>query len=143
MSKNEVMTHLKTHFDSKSRTKTKHNVAKPSVTKEFHCDICHTKFTQWKNYERHKRQAYDAEDNVINVCEICGHRLFTSRLLNAHHASHKVSCATCDQDFTTKRALDHHMQKRNSVACGQCGIQFCNKKAYCVHMSYVHRMVNI
>ena len=132
-----MMTHLDTHtYNIKARIKTKHNVAKPS---KFKCNLCGKKFTPYKNYDRHNRQAYNQDETPQNFCDKCDMRFCTSRLLKRHISeSHTVSCTTCDKTFTTKRALDHHIQKRESVNCGECKKIFCNKKAFCVHMSFVH-----
>ena len=63
-SKDLMMTHLETHTDTKARTKTKRHVDKPS---EFQCNLCSRKFTQFKNYDRHKRQAY-GHDETQGMC---------------------------------------------------------------------------
>ena len=134
-----MMSHLETHTGNKARTKSQRNIDEPSDGHEFQCKLCGQKFTQYKNYDRHKRQAYDHDKNPRNLCAMCGKSFCTSRLLKRHlNVSHTVSCTTCDESFTTKRALDHHIQKRESVICGECKKIFCNKKAFCVHMSYAH-----
>ena len=138
-SKDLMMGHLETHTGNKARTKTQRNIDKPSDSHEFQCKLCGQKFTQYKNYDRHKRQAYDNDKNPRNLCAMCGKSFCTSRLLKRHlNLSHTVSCATCDESFTTKRALDHHIQKRESVTCVECKKIFCNKKVFRVHMSYAH-----
>ena len=130
-SKDLLKTHSESHMDNKSRTKTK-----PS---EFKCDLCLKKFTQCKNYERHKRQAFDDDEKPRNICDLCGKSFCTSRLLKRHNnESHQVTCPTCDEIFTTKRARDIHIQRRESVTCVECNKIFCNKQAYSVHVSYTH-----
>ena len=87
-SKDLMMTHLETHTDTKARTKTKRHVDKPS---EFQCNLCSRKFTQFKNYDRHKRQGYEHDETPRNVCANCGKSFCTNRLLKRHlSASHTV-----------------------------------------------------
>ena len=133
-----MVTHLETHTDNiKARTKTKHNVAQSCH--EFTCNPCGKKFKQYKNYDRHKRQAYNHDETPQNVCDKCDKCFCTSRLLKRHmNTSHVASCTTCDETFSTKRALNHHIMKKESVTCSECNKVFCNKKAFCVHMSFVH-----
>ena len=132
--KDLLKSHLESHMDIKSRTKTK-----PPDSQQFECNLCNKKFTQNKNYERHKRQAFDDDAIHRNICDLCGKTFCTSRLLKKHNTeSHQVSCLTCDETFTTKRALDSHIQKRDSVTCVECNKIFCNKRPYSLHVSYTH-----
>ena len=135
-SKDHMINHLETHIDRQLRTGTKHNVAKPSDNHEYQCDLCLKKFTLNKNYERHKKLAYDEDGISRYLCNACPSSFCTSRLLKRHcNESHSVSCATCDETFTTKRALDHHIWKRESFTCEECKKIFCNKNAFRLNMS--------
>ena len=63
LSKDDMMSHLDTHTNYKSRTK---RAAKlPEV---FECDVCHSKFTLRKNYMRHKKLVYDDTESPRNIC---------------------------------------------------------------------------
>ena len=128
-SKDIMLSHLETHID----------LAKPaSDNQEYQCDLCQKKFTQLKNYQRHRLLAYDGK-NPRNVCDLCDNYFCTSRHLKRHHTeSHKVSCTTCDESFSTKRALTYHIKKMDSVRCDKCNKLFCNKKAFNLHKIYVH-----
>ena len=69
-----LQNHSEIHTDNRSRTKTKHNVAKPTDSLEFQCTLFQKKFTQFKNFQRHKKQAFD--ENGKNVCELCDNSYF-------------------------------------------------------------------
>jgi hypothetical protein len=63
-------------YEVNTKSSSKYNVSQPLDNLE--CKLCHTKFSLWKNYQRHKKEVYD--DNPWNLCEICGNILCTSSL---------------------------------------------------------------
>ena len=55
---------------------------------------------------------------IHGISEICGNILCTGKLLKAHLKllHQEFSCPNCDQFFTTKRALERHINNRISFS---------------------------
>ena len=134
-SKVDMMSHQSTHIGNESRTK---RVGKlPEI---FECDLCDSKFTLRKNFQRRVKLVYDEAGNPHNLCGMCGNLFCNTKQLKRHYieAHKEYSCSICDQSFSTKRALEHHIKKQSSFKCSECEKTFCSKKILCVHMSYFH-----
>ena len=115
-SQETMMTHLKSHH-VKANTRTSFKRQLAMVTENLQCKICHTKFSLWKNYKRHKNGVYDAEKHPLNLCEICGKICCTTKLLRGHLklAHEDLSCQVCEKKFTTKRNLERHLKQANCM----------------------------
>jgi KRAB domain-containing zinc finger protein len=110
-SKETMMTHLSSH-SVKANTKTSFKRQRARVTDDLECMNCNTKFSLWKNYQRHRSGVYDGEQNPLNLCEICGEIHCTRKLLKGHQklAHEDYSCPVCEKKFKTKRNLERHIK---------------------------------
>ena len=120
-SKKDLLNHLETHKDRKSR--------KP------HCNLCHSEFTLKKNLDRHMMDVYDEHCSPKYRCEECNIVFCSGKQMQKHHKQRHSGhvCTTCDQWFTTKRALGYHLKRQKMFSCSVCGKQFCNKKTFTTH----------
>ena len=127
-SKNDLLNHLETHSDRKSRTK--------SATEEHECDLCHSMFTVKKSLDRHMLGMYDEHGSSKYRCEECNIVFCTGKQLEKHQKqTHSdLTCPSCSQRFTTKRAIQYHLKRQETFNCSVCGKQFCNKKTFTAHM---------
>ena len=135
-SKEILLEHLSNHIESKTRTKESVHVSKPA----FECDLCHTKFSLYKNFERHKKESMDDDENPRHSCDTCGMMFCTGKLLKAHlTTSHNpFECPHCKLNFATRWALVRHQKSRVSCTCSHCGKEFCTRQKFSVHMNSVH-----
>ena len=121
-SRKDLLHHLETHIDRKLRTKYAQEVPK--------CDHCHSEFTVKKNLDRHLQLVHNEHGCPKYRCEDCDKTFCTGKQLETHnkqtHTDH--ICTSCEQRFTTKRALEHHQKKQEIFYCSVCEKQFCNKK---------------
>ena len=138
-SKEILLDHLASH-ESKTRTKTLVNISKPFTSDFFECDLCHTKFSLYKNFERHKRESIDDDENPRHSCDTCGMMFCTGKLLKAHLKTdhNPFECPYCKQNFTTKWALKRHQKTRVSCICSDCQKEFCTQQKFSIHMNGVH-----
>ena len=129
-SRKDLLNHLETHIDRKSRTKHASEVPK--------CDHCQSEFTVKKSLDKHMLLMHDEHGRPKYRCEECDITFCTGKQLEKHnkqtHTDH--SCESCKQRFTTKRALEHHQKKQEILYCEK---QFCNKKTFTGHV-YNHRV---
>ena len=128
-SKNDLLNHLETHSDRKSRTK--------RATEKHECDLCHSKFTVKKSLDRHILGMYDKHGSSKYRCEECNIVFCTGKQLEKHkkQTHSDLTCQSCSLRFTTKRALDYHIERQETFNCSVCGKQFCNKKTFTAHMN--------
>ena len=126
-SKKDLLNHMETHKDRKSRTK--------YAPKKPQCKLCHSEFTLKKNLDRHMLGVFDEHDSPKYRCEECNIVFCSGKQLEKHHKQRHSDhvCPICNQGFTTKRALGYHLKRQETFNCSVCGKQFCNKKTFTSH----------
>ena len=126
-SKKDLLNHLETHKNRKSRTK--------RAPKKFKCDLCHSEFTTKKSLDSHMLGVYDEHGSPRYRCEECNIVFCIKKQLEKHHKQTHCDyvCSSCDQRFTTKRALEYHLGRQDTFDCLVCGKLFCNKKSFNAH----------
>ena len=128
-SRKDLLNHLETHIDRKSRTK-----RAPDMLK---CDLCHSEFTVKKSLDRHMIGIYDEHGTPQYRCDKCDIVFCSGKQLQKHHKETQTdhACSRCDQQFTSKRALEYHIKKQEMLNCSICEKQFFNKKSFAPHMN--------
>ena len=126
-SKKDLLNHLETHSDRKSRTK--------RTTEKHKCDLCHSEFTVKKSLDRHMQGMHDEHNIPKYRCEECDIIFCTGKQLEKHQKqTHSgLMCPLCDQWFTTKRALECHIKRQEAFTCSVCGKRLCSNKTFTAH----------
>ena len=126
-SKKDLLDHLETHIDRRSRTK--------RAPEKLRCDLCLYEFTVKKSLDSHILGVYDEHGNSRYRCEECNIVFCTGNQLEKHRNQKHSDyvCSSCDKQFTTKRALEYHLKRQKTFNCLLCGKQFCNKKRFNAH----------
>ena len=126
-SKKDLLNHLETHSDRKSRSK--------RTTEKYKCDLCHSEFTVKKSLDRHMLGTYDEHKIPKYRCEECDTVYCTGKQFEKHQKQKHsgLMCPLCDQWFTTKRALECHSKRQEAFTCSVCGKQLCSKKTFTAH----------
>ena len=126
-SKKDLLKHLETHIDRRSRTK--------RAPEKLKCELCHYEFTVKKSLDSHMLGVYDEHGSPRYRCEECNIVFCIGNQLKKHRNEKHSDCvcSSCDQRFTTKRALESHLKKQEMFNCLVCGKQFCNKKSFKAH----------
>ena len=61
------------------------------VSSSFKCEFCQTVF-RWKtNWQRHKREIYNADKTWKNICQVCGESFCTGKEMKAHVDLYHIS----------------------------------------------------
>ena len=76
-SRKDLLNHLETHIDRKSRTK-----RAPDMLK---CDLCHSEFTVKKSLDRHMVGMYDEHGSPQYRCDKCDIVFCSGKQLQKHH----------------------------------------------------------
>ena len=126
-SKKDLLGHLETHIDRRSRTK--------RAPEKLRCDLCHSEFTVKKSLDRHVLGMYDEHNIPKYRCKECDIVFCTGKQFEKHQKQKHsgLMCPLCDQWFTTKRALECHSKRQEAFTCSVCGKQLCSKKTFTAH----------
>ena len=103
------------------------------------CSTCKTKFSNYKNIQRHWNERLDVEGKPKYRCDECKKIFCTSRLLSNHVKKHKISCEDCGQIFSNIFNLSRHTDNSKiKVSCQECELEFCTAKKLLTHRQEVH-----
>jgi len=104
----------------------------------FTCVLCETIVSNTMELRHHVEKVHSVNPNI---CDICGKRFCTQRVLLEHKNIHDPSfvghkCQECGFVFTNKYGLQRHMPKHTNekkFVCSLCGLAFKYNAALVLH----------
>ncbi|XP_076061809.1 uncharacterized protein LOC143037451 [Oratosquilla oratoria] len=140
----------------------KHHLLLHNGIKPLECQLCNKQFSHRRGLRKHlnsflhehtlltsnlkQEHAYDSRQNCPFICEFCGVKFKTRRMLYRHcHLSHKntgyLKCPHCDYKTKTNNSLKRHVElhtESRQFICEMCGSSFHALGTLKDHHNFVH-----